>query len=196
MNDLHSPALSDIFKGTCQKRRAVNLVHVKLNLLQKVLWIQSSETQFLFLMMGTHLKLGFEKFLRVWRVFRLYDDMPVGMSTWSSVAEHYNRAQVSVGSWHECLFSNPLNLSSGELHLCHQRSVTRSHVKGWLAPNSPKDSQDHWFPGQSGQSLLVTVTRNSDRFFSLLPSAPTTWYSFLYWRKLKILSGKILSFCS
>lgn len=137
MNDLHSPALSDIFKRTCQNRRAVHLVHVKLNLLQKVLRIQSSETQFSLLMLGIHLQQGFEKFLRVCGVFRLYNDMPIGKSPLSCVAEHYNRAQVSVGDWHKCLlFSNPLGLSSGKLSLWLQGLVSMQRKLGPLVSRS------------------------------------------------------------
>lgn len=67
-------------------------------------------------------------------------------------------AQMSVvlkSPWPQLRGAQPLPSGAG----------TPSQIKGWLAPSSPKESWDHWFPGQSGQALLVSFTSNSNRFF-------------------------------
>lgn len=133
MNDLHSPAISDIFKRTFQNWRAVHLVHVKLNLLQKALWIQSSEIKFWFLMLATHLQSGFEKIQWVWGFLRLCDGRLQSSPYWALV--HSIKTELT----NICSFLLPKHRGA---------KPVLSQLKRWLALNSPKESWDHWFSGQ------------------------------------------------
>lgn len=124
MNDLHSHALSDIFKRTYQNWRAVHLVHVKLNLLQKDIWIQSSEIKFWFPMLGTHLHPGFENFQWVWGILRLSDGMSIVVQ--SSKTEHRS---LGVTGTNICCFLWPKHreakpLPSGVWHAIPTQEVT------------------------------------------------------------------------
>lgn len=143
MNDLHSPALSEIFKRACQKRRAVHLVHVMLNLLQKVQWIQKLWDPVFFS------SISHTPTVCLWKAGKLSEGLQA--SWWHC----YRKAPIKVlcikvhqshGGIGECqptlnrememqYFSNLL--TSGGC-LCHQKAVATPQTKGWLASISPK----------------------------------------------------------
>lgn len=88
-------------------------------------------------------------------------------------------------------FSSPLCLTSGELSFYHQRTGTLPQTRGWLAPHSPKERWSCWFPGQFGQSLLVSFTSNSN---NSPPHLLIYFYcGFPYWSRLRTPSSQILS---
>lgn len=62
MNDLHSPALSDNLQKNMSKEESSALGSYEVEFAEKVLQIQSCETQFSFLMLDTHLKPGLKSF--------------------------------------------------------------------------------------------------------------------------------------
>lgn len=93
-------------------------------------------------------------------------------------------------------FSSTLCLTSGKLSFYHQRSGTLPQRRGWLSPHSPKERWDCWFLGQSGQSLLVSFTSNSNNFSPYLPIYLFIYFycGFPYWSRLRTPSIQILSY--
>lgn len=173
MNDLHSPALSEIFKRACQKRRAVHLVHVTLNLLQKVQWIQKLWDP-VFISSVSHTPA-----VCLWRAGKLSEGLQASWRhCWKAPIKllciEVHQSHGGIGGCQPTLnramemqyFSNLL--TSGELFLPSESSCNIPN-QGVVSIHLSQKRWDSWFPGQFPQSPLVSFTSNSNSFFFYLP---------------------------